>query len=158
MKEKMYMPENKKLQPFLLQQHHNLASQIHSSYKTMFQKLQENWFWFGMAKHCKQYASSCSICKRSKAYNTQQQSFFNPLPVSNKKWVDLLLNFIIQLSECRRQNWTFQHILMIIDHFTKRQIYEPLKMLATSKFIAVMYKRVFSFYRFSISIVNDQGG
>ena len=41
-KEKMYVPKSEKLQLFLLQQHHNPASQNHPDYKAMFQKLQEN--------------------------------------------------------------------------------------------------------------------
>ena len=39
---RMYVPENQKLQPFLLPQHHNPASQSHPGYKAIFQKLEEN--------------------------------------------------------------------------------------------------------------------
>ena len=70
--------------------------------------------------------------------------------------MDLLLNFIVQLPEYCCQNQTFQHILVVIDWLTKRQIYEPFETLATIKFIAAMYKRVFLSYKFSTSIVNDQ--
>ena len=98
----MYVPENQELQLFLLEQHRNPASQGHPDYKAIFQKLEKNWFWIGMAKHCQHYAINCAICRHTKAYNTQKQGFLSLLPVLNRKWVDLLLDFVVQLPECRR--------------------------------------------------------
>ena len=43
-KGKMYVPNNKSLKLFLLQQHHNPAIQSHSGYKAMLWKFLENWY------------------------------------------------------------------------------------------------------------------
>ena len=61
-KNRMYISENKLLQLFLLQQHHNPSIHGHTGYKTMYQKIQEGYFWFDMAKHCKQYTFNCLMC------------------------------------------------------------------------------------------------
>ena len=72
LRSRMYVPNNENLQLFLLQQHHNPPTHGHPGFKTMLRKLQENWFWIGMANHCKQYAVNCATCRRSKGYNAKK--------------------------------------------------------------------------------------
>ena len=67
-KNKMYVPENEALQLYLLQQHHDPHIRGHLEYKAIYCMIQANYFWFEMAKYCKQYASNCSTCRRTKAY------------------------------------------------------------------------------------------
>ena len=87
LRRKMYAPNDKNLQLFLLQQHHDPPTQSHPGFKPILRKLQENWFWIGMANSCKQYATNCATSSRTKAYNTKKQSLLNPLPIPNVKVV-----------------------------------------------------------------------
>ena len=136
----MYVPDDEKLRLFLLQQHHDPPIEGHPGYKAMLWKLLENsgWFWFGMAKDCKRYTTNCATCRRTKAYNTKKQGLFNPLPIPNRKWMDLSLEFVVNLPQCRWRNWTFQHILVVVDRLTKQKMYKPLESLSTREFIEVM--------------------
>ena len=124
----------------------------------MYRTIQTNYFWFEMAKYCKQYVSNCSTCRRTKAYTVQKQGLLNPLLIPNRKWIDLLLDFFVKLPKYWQQNRVFQHIFMVIDWLTKRHLYEPLKILHTSKFIDAMYCHVFASYGFPLTIVNNQKG
>ena len=99
-KGKMYVPNEEKLRLFLLQQHHNPPTQGHPGYKFMLWKMLENWYWLGMPRDCKQYATNCSTCRHTKAYNTKKQGLLNPLPILNRKWMDLSLDFVVELPEC----------------------------------------------------------
>ena len=118
-KNKMYVLENKSLQLVLLQQHHNPPIHSHPGYKAMYQKIQANYFWFDMAKHCKKYTSNCLTYRCTKTYTVQKQDLFNPLPIPNRKWMDLLLDFVVKLPKCRRRNCVSQHIFVVIDRLTK---------------------------------------
>ena len=124
----------------------------------MLQKLLENWYWLGMPQDCKRYTRNCSLCRRTKAYNTQKQGLLNPLPIPQRKWMDLSLDFVVELPECHCWNRVYRHILVVVDRLTKQKIYEPLESLSTSKFIEVMNCRVFSSHGFPVSIVNDREG
>ena len=84
-KSRMYVPNNNNLQLFLLQQRYNQPTQGHSGYKAMLWKLLENWYWLGMPRDCKQYATNCSVYRRTKAYNIRKQGLLNPLPISHRK-------------------------------------------------------------------------
>lgn len=111
-----------------------------------------------MAKHCKQYASNCSMCRRTKVYTVQKQGFLNPLLISNRKWIDLSLDFVVKLPKCRRRNRIFQHILVVVDRLIKQRLYKPFETLYTSKFIDAMYCCVFAAYGFPLTTVNNCGG
>ena len=111
-----------------------------------------------MPRDCKQYTTNCLVCRRTKAYNTKKQGLLNPLPIPSRKWIDLSLDFVVNLPECRRRNRNFQHILVVVDRLTKERIYKPLEGLSTSKFIEAMHRRVFSAHDYPLSIVNDCGG
>ena len=104
MKRKMYVPNDKNLQLFLLQHYHTPPTHDHPGFKIILQKVQENWFWFGIASHCKRYATNCATCRHTKAYNTQKQGFLNLLPIPNKKWMNLSLDFVVQLPEYHCRN------------------------------------------------------
>lgn len=80
-------------------QHHDPPAQGHPGYKAMLRNMQENYFWFDMAAHYKQYAVNCSTCRRIKVYNVKKQGLLNPLPVRNRKWMDLSLDFVVRLPE-----------------------------------------------------------
>ena len=97
-------------------------------------------------------------CRRTKVYTVQKQSLLNALPIPNKKWIDLLLDFVVKLPKFWRQNCIFQHILVVIDRLTKQQLYKPLKTLHTGEFIDTMYCCVFALYRFLLTTANDQRG
>ena len=111
-----------------------------------------------MPRDCKQYTTNCLVCRRTKAYNTKKQGLLSQLPIPNQKWMDLSLDFVVNLPQCRRQNRTFQHILVVVNRLTKQRLYEPLEGLTTSEFIEAMHRRVFSAHGYPLSIVNDRGG
>lgn len=79
------VPDNEALQLYLLQQHRNPPVQGHPGYKAMYQKIQADYFWFDMARHCKQYATNCSTCRRRKSYSVKKQDLLNPLPIPKRK-------------------------------------------------------------------------
>ena len=72
--------------------------------------------------------------------------------------MDLLLNFVVKLPKCRHRNQTFQHILVIVNKFTKQCLYELLEILKTVEFINAMYRKIFAIYEFLLTTMNDKGG
>ena len=111
-----------------------------------------------MPQDCKQYITNCLVCRHIKAYNTKKQGLLNSLLIPNQKWIDLSLDFVVELPECHQRGRIFRHILVVVDRLTKQTIYEPLKGLSTSEFIEAMHWRMFSTYGYLLSIVNNCGG
>ena len=92
-KDRLYVPDHEPLQLCLLQKHHEPPLQGHPGYKSMYQSLMENYFWFDMKDHCKRYAVNCSICRRSKSYNVKKQGLLNPSTHTKQKMDRRLFRF-----------------------------------------------------------------
>ena len=60
-KGRLYVPNHETLRLHLLQKHHEPPLQGHPGYKSMYQTIRENYFWFEMKEHCKRYAVNCSV-------------------------------------------------------------------------------------------------
>jgi hypothetical protein len=122
----------------------------------MFHSMSSNYFWPEMKDDCQRYAINCVICRRSKVYNTQKQELLMSLSISQRKWLNLSLDFVKFLFECTRREQTYRHILMIVNRLIKRRLYESMMSLFTSELMNVMQRRVFSTYRFSASMISDR--
>jgi hypothetical protein len=70
----------------------------------------KNYYWENMKSNCRRYATNCSICRRSKAYKTSKQELLTSLSISQRKWLDISLDFVTELPECRRRNQVFENI------------------------------------------------
>ena len=108
-----------------------------------------------MPQDCKQYTMNYLVYRRTKAYNTKKQRLLNSLPIPNWKWVDLSLDFVINLPEYCCWNETFQHILVVVNKLTKQKLYKLVEDLGTSKFIDTMHCCIFSAHGYPLSIMND---
>ena len=84
-KRRLYISNDNELKICILQQHHDPPEQRHSSYKTMFQSMQNGYFWPNIPKNYKKYAVNYDTCHRTKAHNVQKQGFSILLPISNQK-------------------------------------------------------------------------
>ena len=156
-KTRLFIPNFDKLKLRLLSDHHNPPMQGHPGYRGMYAKMLENYFWMSMKDDCRRYATNCSTCRRSKAYNDQKQGLLAPLPIPQRKWTDLSLDFVVKLPKCHRRGRTYENILVIVDRLTKRRLYEPMVDIGTKDVLEVLKRRVFSTYGLPNSIVHDRG-
>jgi hypothetical protein len=62
------------------------------------------------------YVANCHICKRSKTSKNKYFELLNSLFISNRSWIDIIMNFVIELSKSKDE---FNVILMIMNWLTK---------------------------------------
>ena len=128
----------------------------HSKYRVMYANIFENYYWTNMKKTCRKYVTNCSICKKTKTYNVQKQKLLFSFSIFEKKWTNLFMNFVMNFSKCRKKNKIYKNILIMIDRFTKKKIYEFMKFMKTKNLLKILHRRIFNCYDFSISIINDR--
>ena len=109
-----------------------------------------------MKEACRRYVTNCSICRKVKAYNTQKQRLLAPLPIFEKKWIDLSMNFVMNLPKCRRKNRVYENILIVMNRLIKKKIYESMKFMNTKNLLKILHRRIFNCYEFSRFIVSDR--
>ena len=155
-KKRLWISNSEKFQLHLFKKHHDSSMQKYSGYKAMYANMSENYYWINMKKTCRRYAINCSICRRAKAYNTQKQKLLISLLVFESKWIVLSMNFVMNLSKCRRRNRIYENILVIVNRLTKKRIYESMNFMRTEDLLKIMHRKIFICYELSSSIVNDR--
>jgi hypothetical protein len=65
------------------------------------------------------YVQNCHTCKQSKAFKNKYADVLNFFSISNKSWINITMNFVIELFVNQR----FNAILIIINKFTKMHHY-----------------------------------
>ena len=61
------------------------------------------------------------MCRQAKASRDQYNETLNPLPVPQRPWTDITMDFVTGLPECELKN----AILMVVDRLAKERVYIP---------------------------------
>jgi hypothetical protein len=103
----------------LMQKMHDHLAFDHLNVNKIIRLLRRNYRWSEMIRDVKQFIRNCHICKRAKAIKDKYNELLNLLSISNRSWIDIILDFVIELSESRNYN----AILMIINWLSKMHYY-----------------------------------
>ncbi|KAI9041724.1 uncharacterized protein KD926_006623 [Aspergillus affinis] len=112
-----------------------------------------NYFWLRMKQDVIQYTNFCATCKRAKARTTQAQGLLRPLPVPNRKWLDISMDIAEDLPACTRRGREFRHVLVVIDCLTKAKIFESLATKSVDELVEVMHRCVLCEVKCKLSTV-----
>lgn len=67
----------------------------------------------------KQFIRNCHVCKRAKAPRDGYSGLLNPIPIPDRPWTDISMDFVTGLPESKVNN----AILMVVDRFSKMHHY-----------------------------------
>jgi transposase InsO family protein len=154
---RLYVPEDHELRRTIMEAHHIIRTAGHPGPKAMYRNLLRGYYWPGMKQDCKQYADNCSSCHRAKSRTILKQGLLKSLPIPQRKWVDLSMDFIVDLPPCYRNGRTYRHGMIVVDRLTKGCIFEPLTSLETDEIYEAMNRRVFCTRGLPDSMVSDRG-
>ena len=86
----------------------------HSGYLKTVNRMQHDFFWFGMKKDIKAYIKTCEVCQRIKVDTSKSIGLLQPVPIQVKPWLDISMNFISSLPKSHG----FEIIFMVVDRLT----------------------------------------
>ena len=135
-KEKLFIPAASPLKQVLLEEFHSSLLGGHSGIHRTYGRLQENIYWNGMRKDVSEFVKSCLTCQQTKPANHSPFGLLQPLPVPERVWEDISLDFITGLPSL--QNNTV--ILVVVDRLSKAAHFGMLP----SNFMAVKVVELFS--------------
>ncbi len=110
---------NELLQMNLIREMHNQSSVDHSDIFRTVKVIKRNYYWSFMRKTIDQYIWNCYICQRSKTSRDKSNNLLQSLLISEQRWQDIAMNFIINLFDSSEYNV----ILMIICRLSKKRHY-----------------------------------
>jgi len=103
----------------LIRKAHDLSISDHSDMNQTLDLLRQSYCWSKMKMTIKRYIRNCYVCRRSKASRDWINKLLKSLLISEQRWQDISLNFIIDLLKSDESN----AILTVIDRLSKERHY-----------------------------------
>ncbi len=95
-KDLLWVSEN--MHTKLLQEVHDQSSISHLDNKRIIDLVQRFYYWSDHRATIQQYIQNCHACQRSKASRNSINKLHHSLSISQKRWKDIAMNFITELS------------------------------------------------------------
>jgi hypothetical protein len=109
----------------ILREAHDSAYSIHLGSTKMYKDLKTRYWWYGMKRDIAEYVSLCDTCQRVKAKHQRLVELLQPLKISEWKWEEIGMDFIVGLP---RTQVGYDSIWVIVDRLTKVAHFIPVKM------------------------------
>ena len=110
---KLWVAEDLRLD--LIREVHDQPAVGHTGVRRTILLIQQHYFWPKMKQNVNRYIRNCHVCRRAKALRDRYNGRLNPLPVPQRPWTDITMDFVTGLPECELKN----AILMVMDRLTK---------------------------------------
>jgi hypothetical protein len=121
-KERLVVPKREALKKKILDEAHTLRYSIHPKSTKMYHDLRQQFWWTRMKCETTRYVSECDTCRKVKADYMKPGGLLQPLSISEWKWDDISMDFIVGLTLTARK---FDSIWVIVDRLSKSAHFIP---------------------------------
>jgi transposase InsO family protein len=157
--DRIYIPVFQGLKQKLLYEYHDAQAASHRGIASTHDRLMRHYYWPNMYNDVEVYVQQCTVCQQAKSMNQTAHALLQPLPIPEKKFNDISMDFITKLPKTLAGN---DSILVIVDRLTKYAMFIAMKSaknedvpaaLITAELFVKHWIRQFST---PISIVSDR--
>ncbi|KAI0999982.1 hypothetical protein K3495_g8216 [Podosphaera aphanis] len=143
----------------LIQKTHDSAIVGHPGRESTIAILSRDYYWPMMHQHVRQFLRNCDICGRTKVWREHKKGFLKPLPVPDRFFTDIAMDFKTKLPPANTPFGKEQatNILVITDRLLKNVTLEALPAI-DAETVAERFKHChYRYHGFPKSITSDQG-
>ncbi len=115
----LWVSFNELLQMNLIHEMHDQFSIDHSDILKTVKVIKRNYYWFSMRKTIDWYIWNCYVYQRSKTSRNKSNDLLQSLFISEQRWQNIVMNFIIDLSD----SYDYNAILTVICRLLKERHY-----------------------------------
>jgi len=141
----------------VLKEVHDQPASGHPGQARTLKMLKRHYYWPGCTADIRQYIRNCHPCWRSKAPRNKPNGLLVPLPIPQRRWQDIAMDFITGLPKSEGYN----AICTIIDRLTKEGHYVPCYWgqdgTSAEATAWILIWNVFRLHGLPDSIVSDRG-
>ena len=110
------VPNDPDLKAEILKEAHNMSYTIHPIGTKMYQDLRETFWWNNKMSEIAQYVAQYLVCQQVKMEHQRPAGFLQPLPILERKWEDITMDFVTGLP---RTPTSKDAIWVIMDQLTR---------------------------------------
>lgn len=139
--------------PTLLKEFHSTPQGGHSGFYKTYRRLAANVYWVGMKGVVQEFVRSCDVCQRRKYLASSPGGLLQPLPIPERIWEDISMDFITGLPKSKG----YEAIFVVVDRLSKYCHFIPLKHPYIARSLAEIFsKEVVKLHGIPMSIVSDR--
>jgi hypothetical protein len=116
-KDRTLVPEWEPLRTHLIQKIHDFHVIGHPGRDSIFAILRRFFHWPSIFQMVKRFCRNCDVCGRSHLWRKRRKGFLKPLPVPDRFYSELSIDFITDLPAKREENPRF--LMVITDRLLK---------------------------------------
>ena len=116
---RMYVPDNANLHLRVLQYHHDHVLAGHLGQNKTLELIRRHYIWPNIRDDVQKFCKSCVTCMRSKPQRHRPYGFLQQLPIPERPWNSISMDFIEKLSSSSG----FDTILVIVDRLSEQAIF-----------------------------------
>jgi hypothetical protein len=121
-KDRLVVLKDLELHHKIMDEAHCSRYSIHLGTNKIYQDLNKNFWWTRMKQEIAKYVSECDTCRRIKADHLRSARNLQPLSISEWKWENICMDFIVGLPRTSRG---YNSIWVIVDRLTKSAHFIP---------------------------------
>ena len=148
-----WVPDSEPLRTTLIKLTHDSRLTGHPGREITYKMLAKSYFWPGMSNQIRRYIQNCSIYGRTKPWRELKQGFLKPLPVPERAWKDISMDFIVDLPASEG----CKNIMVVTDRLSKGVVVIPLPNIQVETVAQAFIDRVVAYHWLPDSIVSDRG-
>ena len=118
-KKRLHMFWKKLLQIDIIKHIYKSLQKNYVERNIIFTRFNIYYYWQNIIVFVIKYLKFCYFCRRNKAYREIKHKLFKLLFISDRYFKKIIVNFIIFLFTCTRNDKHYKHIIIIIDRFFK---------------------------------------
>ncbi len=115
----LWVSFNELLQMNLIREIHDQSLIDHSEILRTVKIIKRNYYWSSMRKTIDWYIQNCYVCQCSKTSRNKSNDLLQPLSISEQRWQNIVMNFIINLFDL----YDYNAILTVICRLLKERHY-----------------------------------
>ncbi|KAF7116923.1 hypothetical protein CNMCM5793_005553 [Aspergillus hiratsukae] len=123
--EAIYVPPVAALRHEIMRVHHDDPYAGHFGREKTLELIRRKFFWGGQRQEVEAYVKSCPECQKAKVPRRLPAGELSSLPVPERPWQDLTMDFIVKLPPSPWKGQVYDAILVIVDRYTKAARYLP---------------------------------
>ncbi|PKA63782.1 putative mitochondrial protein [Apostasia shenzhenica] len=132
---------------------HSESARGHSGVEVTTMRVKKVFYWRGLKKLVRKVVAECDICQRNKTENVAYPGLLQPLPLPNKIWSDITMDFIEGLPPSQGKNT----IWVIVDRMSKYAHFIGISHPFTAASLAqVFIEQIFKLHGMPEKIVSDR--
>lgn len=150
----IFVPDLNDLRLHVLRSKHDHPTAGHFGHNKTLELIHHKYTWSNLCSMVAEYVRSCTSCARSKAPKHKPYGLLQQLPIPNKPWNSISMDFIEQLPPSNG----FTAILVVVDRLSKQSIFIPTFDTVTSVDLAILFvQHIFSKHGVPSHVTSDRG-